>query len=684
MMQWLDNDKTFRLRVVLLSILGVVCIEGFSPHSVSMLGPAGPSSGLGSALGSGLGMRSVSQSAHRSFRWTYTYLNTNTNTNSNTMTLMHSSTREKSSDINKDIEVDLNGAIPNDNDNNDIINSQNNANNHSNNHSNHHNHSNNNNNHQSKPNIAQRLVDIYINYISKLWKETDVEHRSKIANQKALHAIRNVQHLLMEGSAGNEYVTDDILNLNARDTETMDDMEQRAKARLDLLNACDVMLKAVKYDDNDKENDKENDDAATTATTAKAVQKDTDANGETLTVHTTLEKDIIDAAAASTSTTTTTSSQQVEDINSYPNQIIATTTEESAVAVAISTSTSSASTSTSASDVAKPNKNVKKKKSSRSILFGASMGAIVTAWVFSGNFLFMALFTLMTALGQLEYYRMVMRIGIYPARKISVLGACAMFITAMFAPQLHQICLPFFATYAMIWFLTMRRKVSTIPDIASTFTGMFYLGYIPSFWVRIRCITDTAANTTPTTLLRPFIGPLLDKIHVHAKSILPRFSNFVHSPITPGSVFIFWTWLSIAFSDVGAYFVGRKFGKTKLGSIFPAAGAASPNKTVEGYIGGSIVCAMFASVGAWIMQWPYWYITGPTHGIVLAFLGLVGDLTASMLKRDSGLKDFGDLLPEHGGIMDRVDSFVFTAPYSWLVCQFVIPALRAKAKFAIP
>lgn len=191
----------------------------------------------------------------------------------------------------------------------------------------------------------------------------------------------------------------------------------------------------------------------------------------------------------------------------------------------------------------------------------------------------------------------------------------------------------------MIWFLTMRRKVSTIPEIATTFTGMFYLGYIPSFWVRIRLIQGNSDQ--PVTLLRPILAPLLDSINSYAKSTFPYFSRFITSPITAGSVFIFWTWISIAFSDVGAYFTGRKYGKHKLGSIFPAAGAASPNKTVEGYLGGTLFCAAFATAGSIVMQWPYWYLTGPIHGITLAFLGLLGDLTASMLKRDSGMKDFG-------------------------------------------
>jgi phosphatidate cytidylyltransferase len=87
-----------------------------------------------------------------------------------------------------------------------------------------------------------------------------------------------------------------------------------------------------------------------------------------------------------------------------------------------------------------------------------------------------------------------------------------------------------------------------------------------------------------------------------------------------------------------SYFVGRKFGKTKLGAIAPAAGATSPNKTVEGVLGGCAASAALAILGAWVQKWPYFVWTGAIHGILLGILGLVGDLTASMLKRDAGLK----------------------------------------------
>ena len=241
------------------------------------------------------------------------------------------------------------------------------------------------------------------------------------------------------------------------------------------------------------------------------------------------------------------------------------------------------------SDVAAP-----KEKKSRSVLFGALMGAVVAAWVFSGKYVFTGLFTLMTILGQLEYYRMVQSTGVYPARKISVIGAASMFLTALFFPDYHQICLPLFGCWAMIWFLTMKRSVTTIPEIATTFSGMFYLGYVPSFWVRLHLMGASSQQTKLASLMTPFLGFIEKKADI----FLPNFiTDAIVTPFTGGAVFIFWAWLSLAFSDVGAYFVGRRFGKTKLGAVSPAAGKTSPNKTVEGVLGGCLAAAFFSTIG---------------------------------------------------------------------------------------
>jgi hypothetical protein len=206
-------------------------------------------------------------------------------------------------------------------------------------------------------------------------------------------------------------------------------------------------------------------------------------------------------------------------------------------------------------------------------------------------------------------------------------------------------------------------------------------GFLVAPLCRLRLI---GAAREPTRLA-PLIKPILDRISdTNLRNKIPKFlPKTIHLPVTTGANFIFWSWLCIAFSDVGGYFAGRKFGKTKLEALSPAAGKASPNKTVEGVIGGCVFSMVLATLGAWVQKWPYWAILGPIHGVMLALLGLVGDLTASLLKRDAGLKDFGDLIPEHGGIMDRVDSYVriivcsiclrFTTRDSCLLITYLCP-----------
>lgn len=127
---------------------------------------------------------------------------------------------------------------------------------------------------------------------------------------------------------------------------------------------------------------------------------------------------------------------------------------------------------------------------------------------------------------------------------------------------------------------------------------------------------------------------------------------------------------------MGAYFVGKSFGRHKLSLISSAAGSASPNKTIEGSIAGFVSCSLFSIMGAYAMRWPLWGFSGLIYGFLIAFLALVGDLTASMMKRDAKVKDSGTLLPGHGGVLDRIDSYLFTAPAAYFFVMNILPLLE--------
>jgi phosphatidate cytidylyltransferase len=115
--------------------------------------------------------------------------------------------------------------------------------------------------------------------------------------------------------------------------------------------------------------------------------------------------------------------------------------------------------------------------------------------------------------------------------------------------------------------------------------------------------------------------------------------------------------LLIALNDIGAFFVGRSFGKR------PLAPKLSPQKTVEGVIGGLILAAMGASV---LVAFPAWEPIQLGRALVMALIvGIftpLGDMAESMVKRSIGVKDMGSILPGHGGLLDRIDGFLFSVP----------------------
>ena len=104
-----------------------------------------------------------------------------------------------------------------------------------------------------------------------------------------------------------------------------------------------------------------------------------------------------------------------------------------------------------------------------------------------------------------------------------------------------------------------------------------------------------------------------------------------------------------------------------------AAAKASPNKTTEGAVSGLVSAGLCSYVGAFFLRWPRPWL-GFVYGAGVATIALVGDLTASMLKRDADVKDFGHLFPGHGGILDRLDSFFFVAPLAFCVLPRLAPA----------
>ena len=134
---------------------------------------------------------------------------------------------------------------------------------------------------------------------------------------------------------------------------------------------------------------------------------------------------------------------------------------------------------------------------------------------------------------------------------------------------------------------------------------------------------------------------------------------------TRGPEGLFLLMLTVMVSDTAQYYSGRMFGRR------PLAPAISPKKTIEGAIGGFVVGTLvLAIVGYW------WLPTVPlvvriVLGAAIVALGIAGDLFESMLKRSAGVKDSSQLIPGHGGVLDRIDALLFAAPIYYVVLKYV-------------
>ncbi len=241
-----------------------------------------------------------------------------------------------------------------------------------------------------------------------------------------------------------------------------------------------------------------------------------------------------------------------------------------------------------------------------------------------GGWPYVGLISLMLGVSAWEYWRMFSRGGIFPVPWILIPGVVLLCIArALWGFEYSSLILSGLILVAMTAHIIRAEKGSNHPasDFSATISGLIYLGFIGSYLVSLRNL--------------------------------------------PGGMW--WLLLAIptvSIGDSGAFFIGRKFGR------HPLAPVVSPQKTIEGYWGGVLFSILggLALACLWGLRFPaIMPIHGLVLGIILGVLTPLGDLGESMLKRQFGVKDTGIIFSGHGGMMDRMDSWLWGAVISYYV-----------------
>jgi phosphatidate cytidylyltransferase len=265
------------------------------------------------------------------------------------------------------------------------------------------------------------------------------------------------------------------------------------------------------------------------------------------------------------------------------------------------------------------------------------------AAIWFGEPWFTALMVVVAALGVMEFYRLAIASRASPLICIGVVLTLLFIVSrnpdllSFLAPRFDPgLLIPFLLMLAialpMLWLFIRPRTGAAFINWAWTLGGILYVGWLLSHLVSLRGITD-------------------------------------------GMSWVFLVILANAASDTTAFFIGRSFGRHRL------APRISPNKTWEGALAGVVGAMVFsllftaprlftATNPLYIEGFIYWQAL--SLGLLVSVFGQLGDLTESLLKRHAGVKDSGNLLPGHGGILDRMDSIIFAGIVVYYYVVWVI------------
>ena len=246
----------------------------------------------------------------------------------------------------------------------------------------------------------------------------------------------------------------------------------------------------------------------------------------------------------------------------------------------------------------------------------ALVGLLVGS-LYLGGWWFTAFLTIVMLLSLGEFYATVRRVGYAPLAIVGLLGVIAMPVLTHISSIFAMAGVTVLATVLVVLVYSLVTRRYPLENASITVFGMVGEGLL--------------------TFTVPF--------------------GRAEHPVA----YVIMIGLVTAMVDIGSYFVGRGFGSR------PLAPTLSPNKTVEGFIGGVIFGVITAAVLSTLPPYESIGFTGSLIlGGIISLIGPLGDLSESMVKRSLGVKDMGSVLPGHGGMLDRIDSFLFAVPAAYL------------------
>jgi len=250
-----------------------------------------------------------------------------------------------------------------------------------------------------------------------------------------------------------------------------------------------------------------------------------------------------------------------------------------------------------------------------------------------GGLLYLLFFLALILLGQIEYQKLLESKNLPNEKILGIISSLLMGVSAYLGYYYFTFC--FTALVLLILILDLRKGdfSQTVINIGATLFGVIYLGWLLSHAILLRNI-DQYENIRAYSENNQGLGDLGFFLVVFA--VACTFLN-----------------------DTGAYYTGTLIGKHKL------APKISPGKTIEGTVGGIVVCIIAGLVVNFLFGYPLssdWTIA---FALLVGIAAILGDLVESSIKRGAGIKDSGDIVPGHGGVLDRFDSLIFVFPVSY-------------------